>query len=55
VNDVGFDERLVPGERTCGRQEEEPGILLAAVERLRDGERSLVTVCAEAGAGKSSA
>ena len=28
-------------------------MLLGAVERLRDGERSLVTVCAEAGAGKS--
>src|SRR5258708_2448295 len=35
-----------------GRQEE-VGVLLGAVERLRDGERSLVTVCAEAGAGKS--
>ncbi len=35
-----------------GRQEE-LGVLLGAVDRLRDGESSLVTVCAEAGAGKS--
>ncbi len=35
-----------------GRQEEF-GVLLGAVDRLRDGESSLVTVCAEAGAGKT--
>jgi class 3 adenylate cyclase len=48
-------ELATPSRRSSafiGRQEE-LGILLGAVERLRDGERSLVTVCAEAGAGKS--
>ncbi len=35
-----------------GRQEE-LGVLLGAVDRLRDGESSLITVCAEAGAGKT--
>ena len=46
---------IVPSRRLgrfIGRQEE-LGVLAAAVERLRDGERGLVTVCAEAGAGKS--
>jgi class 3 adenylate cyclase/tetratricopeptide (TPR) repeat protein len=38
--------------RFIGRHEE-LGVLAAAVERLRDGERGLITVCAEAGAGKS--
>ncbi len=48
-------ERSAPSRRASafiGRQEE-LGVLLGAVERLRDGERSTVTVCAEAGAGKS--
>ena len=35
-----------------GRQEE-LGVLLGAVDRLRDGESSLITVCAEAGSGKT--
>ncbi len=35
-----------------GRQEE-LGVLLGAVDRLRDGETSLITVCAEAGSGKT--
>ena len=35
-----------------GRQEE-LGVLLGAVDRLRDGESTLITVCAEAGAGKT--
>jgi class 3 adenylate cyclase len=35
-----------------GRQEE-LGVLLAAAERLRDGEPSIISVCAEAGAGKT--
>jgi class 3 adenylate cyclase len=35
-----------------GRQEE-LGVLLAAVEKLRDGEPSIISVCAEAGAGKT--
>jgi class 3 adenylate cyclase/tetratricopeptide (TPR) repeat protein len=46
---------LVPSRRVSrfiGRQEE-LGVLASAVERLRDGDRGLVTVCAEAGAGKS--
>ena len=32
---------------------EEIGVLVGAVDRLRDGESSLITVCAEAGAGKT--
>jgi class 3 adenylate cyclase len=46
---------MAPSRRVShfiGRHEE-LGVLAAAVERLRDGERGLITVCAEAGAGKS--
>lgn len=32
---------------------EELGVLLGAVDRLRDGQSSVITVCAEAGAGKT--
>ena len=32
---------------------EELGVLVGAVDRVRDGESSLITVCAEAGAGKT--
>ena len=47
--------RLEPSRRQAefvGRHEE-LGILLSAVERMRDGESSVVTVQAEAGAGKT--
>ncbi len=48
-------ERAEPSRRQAefvGRHEE-LGILLSAVERMRDGESSLVTIEAEAGAGKT--
>ena len=32
---------------------EEIGLLVGAIDRLRDGESSLITICAEAGAGKT--
>ena len=47
--------RLEPSRRQAefvGRHEE-LGIMLSAVERMRDGESSVVTVQAEAGAGKT--
>jgi class 3 adenylate cyclase/tetratricopeptide (TPR) repeat protein len=47
---VGVPSRKV--SRFIGRHEE-LGVLVAAMERLRDGERGLITVCAEAGSGKS--
>jgi class 3 adenylate cyclase len=45
----------VPSRRASafvGRQEE-IGLLLGAVDRVRDGESALITMCAEAGAGKT--
>ena len=47
--------RGMPSRRVgafIGRHEE-LGVLLGAVDRVRDGESSLITVCAEAGAGKT--
>ncbi len=48
-------ERTAPSRRASafiGRHEE-LGVLLGAIDRLHDGESSLITVCAEAGAGKT--
>jgi class 3 adenylate cyclase len=48
-------ERGAPSRRSgvfIGRQEE-LGVLIDAVDRLRDRESALITVCADAGAGKS--
>jgi len=45
-----------PASRRYGEfvgRNEELGVLLGAVERLKDGDSSVVTVCAEAGAGKT--
>ena len=47
--------RIAPSRRVgafIGRHEE-LGVLVGAVDRVRDGESSVITVCAEAGAGKS--
>ncbi len=48
-------EHAVPSRRASafiGRHEE-LGVLAGAVDRARDGESTLITVCADAGAGKS--
>jgi class 3 adenylate cyclase len=49
------NEREAPSRRASsfiGRHEE-LGVLLGAVDRVRDGESTLITICAEAGAGKT--
>ena len=51
----GFVAERGPSRRLgvfIGRQEE-LGVLIGAVDRLRDRESALITVCADAGAGKS--
>ena len=53
--DAYITAQSVPSRRASafvGRQEE-IGLLLGAVDRVRDGESALITMCAEAGAGKT--
>lgn len=53
--DAYGNAQTVPSRRASafvGRQEE-IGLLLGAIDRVRDGESSLITMCAEAGAGKT--
>jgi tetratricopeptide (TPR) repeat protein len=53
--DAYVTDQSVPSRRASafvGRHEE-LGVLSGAIDRVRDGESSLITMCAEAGAGKT--
>jgi len=53
--DAHVSDQSVPSRRASsfvGRHEE-IGVLIGAIDRLRDGESALITMCAEAGAGKT--